>query len=165
MPQAPAADAPPPPAAAESDGQWYMSHAQQTTLWSGPDDAAEAFALVPQWSIFRQLAPQQGWRIFVEYFGNSTAQAGVAWVDALNVGPVGPPPDPNHVPEPEWEGLRLELADARAVEAPAEPSPLLPVVEPPIAAEQWYQNHVPQTTLWSGPNEAAVAFAQVPQWS
>src|SRR5204862_245812 len=116
------------PPAAVGDGQWYRSFAQQMALWSGPDSAAVVFALVPQWSLFHQLAPQQGGRISVRYFGNSVAQAGTVWVDADHLGPVPPPADPSHVQEPEDTGA--------------------PLAPPPV--DHWYQNRIAQVTLWSG---------------
>src|SRR5687767_12876838 len=106
------------------EAQWYQNHAVQSTLWSGTDADAVAFAVVPQWSWFKQLGPQQGSRIFVRYFGNRTTQAGDVWVDALDLGPVGPPPAGEAVTEPEWERL-----------------PVIPDGPPPAAAapaEQWY---------------------------
>lgn len=78
--------------------QWLSNHAV-TELWSGPDERAIAFTLVPQWSLFQPLAAQQGARIPVHYFGNSTAQAGDVWVDAEDLGPIE---QPAAVTEPEW---------------------------------------------------------------
>jgi cell wall-associated NlpC family hydrolase len=55
--------------------------------------------MIPQWSVLQQLNDQQGKRIQVHYFGNSTSEAGDVWVDAQDVGPIGKPP---HTNEPEW---------------------------------------------------------------
>jgi cell wall-associated NlpC family hydrolase len=78
--------------------RWLANHAV-TELWSGWDEHAIAWTMVPQWSFFQQLADQQGKRIHVHYYGNSTAQEGDVWVDAQDVGPVGRPP---RMVEPEW---------------------------------------------------------------
>src|SRR4051794_31459852 len=78
--------------------RWLANHAV-TELWSGWDDKAIAWTLVPQWSVFQQVGPQQGPRIQIHYYGNSFAEEGDVWVDAEDVGPIG---KPDRVVEPEW---------------------------------------------------------------
>jgi hypothetical protein len=60
-------------------------------LWSGPENGAIAFTLVPKGSIFLQLGDQQGDRRPVRYYGNATAQAGDVWVDAADLDQSDPP--------------------------------------------------------------------------
>jgi lipoprotein-anchoring transpeptidase ErfK/SrfK len=57
-------------------------------LWSGPDDNAEQFGVAARWDYFLIVKPQVGTRLYVfaARFQN------YAWVDALSVGPSGPPP-------------------------------------------------------------------------
>jgi lipoprotein-anchoring transpeptidase ErfK/SrfK len=57
-------------------------------LWSGPDDSAEQFGYAARWDYFLVVQPQVGTRlsVFVARTHN------YAWVDALAVGPSGPPP-------------------------------------------------------------------------
>jgi cell wall-associated NlpC family hydrolase len=78
--------------------RWLANHAV-TELWSGWDDHAVAWTMVPQWSFFQQLEDQQGKRIHVHYHGNSTSKEGDVWVDAQDVGPIG---RPSSMVEPEW---------------------------------------------------------------
>jgi cell wall-associated NlpC family hydrolase len=78
--------------------RWLANHAV-TELWSGWDEHAIPWTMVPQWSVFQQVADQQGKRIHVHYYGNSTSKEGDVWVDAQDVGPIGRPP---HTTEPEW---------------------------------------------------------------
>jgi hypothetical protein len=57
-------------------------------LWSGPDDNAEQFGLAARWDYFSIARPQMGSRLYV-YVARTRDYA---WVDALSVGPSGPPP-------------------------------------------------------------------------
>jgi hypothetical protein len=75
---------------------------QPLTLWSGPDDAAEAFGIAAQWDYFLIARPQMGGRLLV-VVGRTR---GYAWVDAAAVGPSGPPPPgwpPAEAPPPASE--------------------------------------------------------------
>jgi cell wall-associated NlpC family hydrolase len=78
--------------------RWLANHAV-TELWSGWDEHAIAWTMVPQWSFFQQVEDQQGKRIHVHYYGNSMSKEGDVWVDAQDVGPVG---KPARLIEPEW---------------------------------------------------------------
>src|SRR5262245_37354942 len=82
-----------------SDGERWLANHAVTELWSGWDDRAIAWTIVPQWSVFQQVGPQQEKRIHVHYYGNSTSEEGDVWVDAEDLGPIGKPPK---VVEPEW---------------------------------------------------------------
>ena len=84
--------------------KWLANH-RETGLWSGVDASSILFTRVPQWSIFKQLAPQSGPRIKVYYFGNSVSQEGEAYADAVDLGPIDAPaqippvePDPTQHP-------------------------------------------------------------------
>lgn len=57
-------------------------------LWSGPDDNADQLGTAARWDYFLIAAPQNGTRLYV-----MVARTGnYAYVDALSVGPSGPPP-------------------------------------------------------------------------
>jgi hypothetical protein len=68
-------------------------------LWSGPDDNAEQFGAAARWDYFLIVRPQMGGRLFVLVARTKN----YAWVDALSVGPSGPPPSgwpPADLPPP-----------------------------------------------------------------
>jgi hypothetical protein len=94
--------------------RWLANH-RVTKLWSSPNADAIAFTEVPQFSYFLQLAPQEGSRIFVHYFGNSVSQEGDVFVDAIDLGPIDARPD-RPEPEPRLQYLPrvLILSDIRA---------------------------------------------------
>src|SRR5207302_8250079 len=60
-------------------------------LWSGPDDNAEQLGAAARWDYFLILNPQAGSRLQVQVARTKN----FAWIDALLVGPSGPPP-------PDW---------------------------------------------------------------
>jgi len=84
------------------------------TLWSGPDDAGEPLGTAARWDYFAIARPQVGGRIYV----NVARTGNYAWVDALAVGPSGPPPPgwpPADSPPPAEDlsiGWIAALADA-----------------------------------------------------
>jgi hypothetical protein len=57
-------------------------------LWSGPDENAEQLGAAARWDYLLVARPQAGDRLFVLVARTSN----YAWVDALAVGPSGPPP-------------------------------------------------------------------------
>ena len=57
-------------------------------LWSGPDEFAEQFGVAAVWDYFLIARPQLGQRLYVWVARSKN----YAWVDALSVGPSGPPP-------------------------------------------------------------------------
>jgi lipoprotein-anchoring transpeptidase ErfK/SrfK len=57
-------------------------------LWSGPDDQALQLATATRWDYFLIVQPQTGPRLYVMVARTND----YAWVDALSVGPSGPPP-------------------------------------------------------------------------
>jgi L,D-transpeptidase-like protein len=57
-------------------------------LWSGPDDNAEQFGTAARWDYFLIASPQLGPRLNVLV----ARTRNYAWIDALLVGPSGPPP-------------------------------------------------------------------------
>jgi len=57
-------------------------------LWSGPDDNAQQFGFAARWDYFLIVPPQMGQRLQVLVARTKN----YAWVDALSVGPSGPPP-------------------------------------------------------------------------
>jgi hypothetical protein len=117
--------------------RWLTNHVA-TTLWSGPDAAADAFTDVPSGSFLRLVGPRAGGRLPVYYVGDGMLrQAGNGWVDADRVDTVDAPP-PGQV---------------SAVDA--DPSELLPL---------WVQAHR-ATPLWSGPDGQAVTLTDLPQWT
>jgi predicted chitinase len=72
------------PTAPDPDAKW-LSNNKTTELWSGPEDSAIAFTLVPKGSIFLVLGDAQGQRTPVRYYGNATAQAGDVFVDSADL--------------------------------------------------------------------------------
>src|SRR4051812_4723226 len=85
-----------------ANGEQWLKNFRETVLRDGPD--GDGFiALIPQFSIFRQLEPQQGPRIKVHYFASSIAEPTDGWVDARDMGPVDPPGEQNPR-EPDWTG-------------------------------------------------------------
>jgi lipoprotein-anchoring transpeptidase ErfK/SrfK len=79
----PAATATPAPA-----NQAWVQALRSIPLWSGPDDNAEQFGTAARWDYFLIVKPQMGGRLFVLVARTQN----YAWVDALSVGPSGPPP-------------------------------------------------------------------------
>ena len=75
---------PPPPPAAPA----WVQALQPIALWSGPDQAADQLGIADRWDYFQIARPQHGDRLFVQ----AARTRGYAWVDALSVGPSGPPP-------------------------------------------------------------------------
>jgi hypothetical protein len=70
--------------------RWLKNHAE-TALRSGPDDQAQAFTMLPQWSTLRVLEARQDW-LLVQYGGDGdTRQAGPGWVKTADVGAIGAP--------------------------------------------------------------------------
>jgi hypothetical protein len=68
-------------------------------LWSGPDDNAEQLGTAALWDYFLIAKPQMGGRLYVVVARTHN----YAWVDALSVGPSGPPPPgwpPANLPPP-----------------------------------------------------------------
>ena len=57
-------------------------------LWSGPDDNAVQFGFAARWDYFLIARPQMGSRLYVQVARTKN----YAYVDALSVGPSGPPP-------------------------------------------------------------------------
>jgi hypothetical protein len=83
-------------------------------LWSGPDDNAEQFGAAARWDYFLIAKPQTSDRLYVLVGRTSD----YAWVDALSVGPSGPPPPgwpPANLPPPPADlsvGWVATVADA-----------------------------------------------------
>lgn len=67
--------------------RFWVQAFRPATLWSGTDARAIALGVAGQWHHLLVLAPQQGARLFVE----DPSTGGVAYVDAVDVGPSGPP--------------------------------------------------------------------------
>jgi len=120
------------------DGQQWLQNHRETDLWDGPDATADWRGKLPQWSIVRQDAPQQGERIRVHYFGSRTLDEGDAWLTVDDVGPVDEPA--NLPPEdPGW-------------------------ASPPGAGGRWLMNFQ-ETELWEGPTGETNKVGPLPQWS
>ena len=116
--------------------RWMQNH-RDTDLWSGPEGGLWLVKLA-KWSNLRRLGPQQGARIPVFYSGSELAPAREGWATALDLGDVGPPAeDPPR--QPGW-------------------------VEPPTSSGRWHLT-LRATKLWSGPNNQAIGFAEIPKGS
>ncbi|MBI3973280.1 MAG: hypothetical protein HY332_18555 [Chloroflexi bacterium] len=67
---------------------WVQNHDPNTRIYSGPTpDAVDFGVAAPQFTTFTVVGPQAGGRIFV--FNPFTQNYG--WIDAVGVGPSGPP--------------------------------------------------------------------------
>jgi lipoprotein-anchoring transpeptidase ErfK/SrfK len=77
--------------------QEWVQALRPIALWSGPDDSADQFGYAARWDYFLIATPQNGARLFVWVARSQN----YAWVDALSVGPSGPPP-------PGWPSADLE---------------------------------------------------------
>jgi L,D-transpeptidase catalytic domain len=69
----------------------WLQALRPVALWSGPDEQAVQLGAAARWDYFQLVRPQQGQRLEVLVARTSN----YAWVDALAVGPSGPPP-------PDW---------------------------------------------------------------
>jgi lipoprotein-anchoring transpeptidase ErfK/SrfK len=79
---------PQPTATATPVPQAWVQSLRAIPLWSGPDDNAVQLGTAARWDYFLIAQPQNGARLYV--FVARTSD--YAWVDALAVGPSGPPP-------------------------------------------------------------------------
>jgi hypothetical protein len=68
--------------------QAWVQALRPLPLWSGPDDNAEQLGAAARWDYFLIATPQMGDRLLVLVARTKN----YAWVDALAVGPAGPPP-------------------------------------------------------------------------
>src|SRR6266536_762871 len=68
--------------------QPWLQSLRPLTLWSGPDEAAEALGTAARWDYFLITRPQVGGRLYVLV----ARSRNYAWLDANAVGPSGPPP-------------------------------------------------------------------------
>jgi hypothetical protein len=72
---------------------WVTNH-RATALWSGVNEQALKFTVLPQWTKLRIVpsAPADDNRLQVEYFGDGfTRQPGMAWISLADIGPITPP--------------------------------------------------------------------------
>jgi hypothetical protein len=80
--------APSPTASPTPVPQAWVQALRPLPLWSGPNDTAEQFGYAARWDYFLIVRPQMGQRLYVQVARTKN----YAWVDALSVGPSGPPP-------------------------------------------------------------------------
>jgi hypothetical protein len=123
------------------DPWWVQSH-KETQLWSGPDAGAVSFGVVPQWSYFQVVAPQQGPRLHVL----NPANNGYAYIDADAVGPSAAPPG----------------APATGLSPAAKPLRQAPRL--PEGFQAWWVSNFQETELWSGPEGGSTSLSQIPQF-
>jgi hypothetical protein len=115
----------------------WVQALRTTPLWSGPDDNAEQFGTAALWDYFLIAKPQMGGRLYVVVARTKN----YAWVDALSVGPSGPPPPgwpPANLPPPPDDlsvGWVATVADA-AVWADADATLFLGLAPPYTAFKQ-----------------------------
>ncbi len=126
-----------PPATPATAAPSWLQALKPIPLWSGYDDNAEQLGTAARWDYFQIAQPQVGSRIEV-YVARTK---GIAWVDALSVGPSGPPPPgwpPPNLPPPPTD-LNVSWV-ATTTDAPlwADPDGTLPlgVVGPWIPFKQ-----------------------------
>lgn len=120
-----------------ANGEQWLSNFRETELRDGPEGMGW-IAKMPQFSIFRQLEPQQSPRIKVHYFASSISDPADGWVEARDLGPIDPPGVANP-PEPSW-------------------------TSPPGGGGRWLANHR-ETDLRSGNGDGATVVARIPQFS
>ncbi|HEY1292240.1 MAG TPA: L,D-transpeptidase family protein [Chloroflexota bacterium] len=80
--------APQPTATSTPPPQAWVQALRPIPLWSGPDDQAQQLGTAARWDYFLIAQPQNGQRLYVLVARTND----YAWVDALSVGPSGPPP-------------------------------------------------------------------------
>jgi len=156
----------------------WIQALQPLTLWSGPDAAAEPLGTAARWDYFLIARPQMGGRLLVVV----ARTRGYAWVDALSVGPSGPPPPgwpPAELPPPSeltfgwistvadaplWSapegGLLLGLAPPWTTFKQLEPQsgPRLHVEDPYSGAEAWLE------AGYAGPIDAPQELSVPARW-
>ena len=79
--------------------QAWVQALRAVPLWSGPDDKADQLGTAARWDYFLIVRPQAGSRLYVQVARTKN----YAYVDALSVGPSGPPPagwPPDNLPPP-----------------------------------------------------------------
>jgi hypothetical protein len=69
--------------------KWVQTH-REAGLFESPGEDAQRFTVLPQWSYLKVLDSTPGW-LLVRYDGDSSRQAGQAWVPAGAVGPIESP--------------------------------------------------------------------------
>ncbi|MBV9322696.1 MAG: L,D-transpeptidase [Chloroflexi bacterium] len=80
--------APQPTSTPASAPQAWVQALAPSPLWSGPDDNAIQLGTAARWDYLLIAQPQNGQRLYVLVARTND----YAWVDALSVGPSGPPP-------------------------------------------------------------------------
>jgi D-alanyl-D-alanine carboxypeptidase len=76
---------------AVSAPEWVQCQ-EETGLWSGADDRAQLFSMLPAGTTLRPLGSFQGGRLLVDYAGDGASRApGQGWVDARSVQPGAAP--------------------------------------------------------------------------
>src|SRR5215208_8068292 len=82
-------------------GPAWVQALRTLPLWSGPESNAEQLGTAARWDYFLIAKPQLGDRLYVVVARTKN----YAWLDALAVGPSGPPPPgwppPNLPPPPD----------------------------------------------------------------
>lgn len=76
--------------------QAWVQALRPIPLWSGPDDNADQLGVAARWDYFLIARPQMGGRLYVLVARTKN----YAYVDAMSVGPSGPPP-------PDWPPAAL----------------------------------------------------------
>jgi L,D-transpeptidase catalytic domain len=167
------------PSPTAAPAQAWVQALRPISLWSGPDDNAEQLGTAARWDYFLIVQPQMGDRLLVQVARSRS----VAWVDALSVGPSGPPPPgwpPADMPPPPedlslgwiattadtplWmdadSSLLLGVAPAYTAFKQLEPQagPRLHVQDPYSSADSWLD------ALDLGPIDPPVALAAPGRW-
>jgi hypothetical protein len=95
--EAPAQDPPDEPewSGTPGGGGRWLQNFRETSLLGGRTGSSDG-PTVHQWTVFAQLGQQRGARIPIYHYGGSGAPPRVAWVAALDVGPIS---QPNPLPQ------------------------------------------------------------------
>jgi hypothetical protein len=131
-----------------ADEAWVQNF-QDARLWSAPK-GGKSVERAPQWSFFRVLGPQEEQRIPVEH--PLTRQK--VWIDAVLVGPSGPPPTTwayQPVGSEQPSGGQPAASPSAAQAARPTATPQAGPASTTAAASGWLAPFKP-TRLWSAPN-------------
>jgi hypothetical protein len=136
------------PSSVQAFEPWWVQNHMETELWSGKIEGAESFGRVTQWNYFQVVAPQgNDSRLYIL----NPKTNNYAYIDAVAVGPSGPPPSQpvtaqNEEEEPENEPTQVEIEQKDESEA-----------------EEWLAVTQVSAELWSGTDENAISFGWIPR--
>lgn len=112
--------------------EWVLCQ-QDTGFWSGPDDQAQLFSILPVQAYLQPLGPALGGRLLAYYEGDGGERLpGQGWVDARALSPTDPPPWVR--PATEGPTLAFQAITAPAPAQPAAPARVADTPPPSVTA-------------------------------